>query len=62
MNLMTMTNQGHSKVNCDGDVKLGLFTWIQSIYFTTLYFKTTLDYTTTWFGPKGQFSVLNDFI
>ncbi len=28
--------------------------------FTTLYFKTTLDYKTPWFGPKGQFSVLND--
>ncbi len=23
-------------------------------------FKTTLDYKTAWFGPKGQFSVLND--
>ncbi len=22
--------------------------------------KTTLDYKTAWFGPKGQFSVLND--
>ncbi len=31
-----------------------------SLYFTTLYFKTTLDYKTAWFGPKGQFSVLND--
>ncbi len=26
----------------------------------SLYFKTTLDYKTTGFGPKGQFSVLND--
>ena len=24
------------------------------------YFKTTLDYKTALFGPKGQFSVLND--
>ncbi len=31
-----------------------------SLYFTTLYFKTTLDYKTARFGPKGQFSVLND--
>ncbi len=31
-----------------------------SLYFTTLYFKTTLDYKTAWFGPKGQYSVLND--
>ena len=31
-----------------------------SLYFTTLYFKTTPDYKTAWFGPKGQFSVLND--
>ncbi len=30
-----------------------------SLYFTTHYFKTALDYKTTWFGPKGQFSVLN---
>ncbi len=32
----------------------------ESLYFTDLYFKTTLDYKTTWFGPKGQFSVLNE--
>ncbi len=31
-----------------------------SHYFTTLYFKTTLDFKTVWFGPKGQFSVLNN--
>ncbi len=32
-----------------------------SLYFSTLYFKTTLDYKTAWFGPKGSFlSVLND--
>ncbi len=31
-----------------------------SLYFTTLYFKTTLDYNIAWFVPKGQFSVLND--
>ncbi len=30
-----------------------------SLYFTTLYFKTTLDYKTTLFGLEGQFSVLN---
>ncbi len=30
-----------------------------SINFTTLYFKTTLDYKTTWFGPTWQISVLN---
>ncbi len=29
--------------------------------FTT-YFETTLDSKTAWFGPKGQFSVLNDLI
>ncbi len=28
--------------------------------FYTLYFKTTLDYETACFGPKGQFSLLND--
>ena len=28
-------------------------------YFTTLYFMTILDYKTAWFGPKGQFYVLN---
>ncbi len=33
---------------------------VQYLYFTTHYFKTTLDYKTAWFGPKGQFSVLND--
>ncbi len=32
---------------------------LQFLYFTTLYFKTILDYKTAWFGPKGQFSVLN---
>ena len=32
----------------------------QSLYFTTLNFNTTLDYKTAWFGPKGQFYVLND--
>ncbi len=31
-----------------------------ALYFTTFYFKTTLDYMTAWLGPKGQFSVLND--
>ena len=31
-----------------------------SLYFTTLYFKTSLDYKTAWFGPKGKFFVLND--
>ena len=30
------------------------------LYFTTLYFKTTLNYKTAWFDPKGQFSVLTD--
>ncbi len=33
----------------------------KSLYFTTIYFQTTLDYKTAWFGPKGQFCVLNDF-
>ena len=31
-----------------------------SLYFTTLYLKTTLHYKTAWFGHKAQFSVLND--
>ncbi len=31
-----------------------------SLYFTTLYFKTTLDYKTTQFGPKVPLYVLND--
>ena len=32
-----------------------------SLYFTTLYFKTALDYKTAWLCPKkGQFSVSND--
>ncbi len=32
----------------------------QSLYFTILYFKTTLDYKTTQFGPKMPLCVLND--
>ena len=31
-----------------------------SLCFTTLYFTTTLDYKTTWFGPKVPFCVLED--
>ncbi len=31
-----------------------------SLYFTTLYCKTRLDYNTAWFGPKRQVSVLSD--
>ncbi len=32
----------------------------KSLYFTTLYFKTTLDYKTTQFGPNVPLCVLND--
>ncbi len=40
-------------LNLDVDVQ-------QSLYFTTLYFKTTIGYKTTQVGPKVPFCVLND--
>ncbi len=41
-------------------VETGYFSVQWSLYFRTLYIKTTLDYKTTRFGRKGQCSVLND--
>ncbi len=38
----------------------GIYMYSSPSIFTALYLKTTLDYKTTRFSPKGQFSVLND--